>query len=453
MILHFRDVPLLRALLRGDLTAPARSQPTTVRSWCPKCGKPACGELFRRDGDLHLRRTCEHHGTTEVLFWKRADLFELSALDGPLLPEGQLDVFDPAVERFTTTLALDVTVRCNLACPSCFSQALLPGKGKCDEPQTNTRATDPTLEQLLSRIPDYRGRRRHPTLSLIGGESALRDDLPEIVRAFIAERGLEPRLCSNGLLLTPERLARLHGAGLRWIILQFDGFEAASSQALRGVDLSNLKLELVSRIERAGLKVHLAVMVKKGVNDHELGSILRFAGEHPVIRRVSFYPCSATGRASGGGATAEVTYLDDVLGALDRGTGGELSADRVLSARRLADRLFRLTRLPMFRPRPCVTPFLVQRRDGRLLLSHELLTPIGALSHPAAFASLLAGAPKLLHQYSDELPPEFLFVSIEKFYDDDAFLVEGARNCHHLYLTERGVFPFCVYNSCERGRR
>ena len=423
--------------MREDAERPARS-------WCPECGAAVPAILREKDGDLLLRRDCSSHGSRETLFWKDARLYQpFPPAAEDLLPEGFLDVRDPRLESFVTTLAIDPTSRCNLGCPACFSQA---------RPAGEAPAEDPPLRELLDRIPDYRGRRRRPALSLIGGEATLREDLPEFIAAVIREKGLMPRLCSNGVRLGEgDLLERLRQAGLRWIILQFDGLRAESSLALRGVDLTGKKLALIDRIAAHGMMIHLAVMVRRGTNDQELGDILRFAAANPKVHRVSFYPCSATGR--GGGAPAgEVTQVADVLAAIERGTGGRIRREDILETKALAAKLFRWTGLAMFRPRPCLFPFLLLRRGGDPVSCHRFFTLRGILSEPRGFLTMLGGGFRLLRQYEGRGAADFLFVSIEKFYDDHAFLSDAARNCHHLYLTPGGVLPFCVYNTCGRRR-
>jgi len=43
-----------------------------------------------------------------------------------------------------------------------------------------------------------------------------------------------------------------------------------------------------------------------------------------------------------------------------------------------------------------------------------------------------------------------LFCNIEKFYELSALDLVGARMCHHVYLTDTGAHPFCIYNNLLR---
>jgi uncharacterized radical SAM superfamily Fe-S cluster-containing enzyme len=307
---------------------------------------------------------------------------------------------------------------------------------------------DPPFDELLARVPDHRGDRFPPNLALVGGESTLREDLPAIIRAIRA-KGVEPRLNSNGLRLMDEGYLRaLRDAGLRWVILQFDGFAPEPSIAFRGQDYSRLKLEVIDKLGAAGLFAHLAVMVDRGVNDHELGDILRFAARAPHVRRVSFYPRSHIGRVEQ--REKESTQLADLLAAIERGTGGEVRRDDVLAAGRLGRRLFRGTGHPMFRRRVCILPFVLVRDGERLIPANRLLRPTGPLRYPRAFGRFARAARGSRRVDEGGWGPDVLPVNIEKFYEGQALDLVGARMCHHIYLTEQGAFPFCIYNTLIR---
>lgn len=424
-------------------------KPIHTSSPCPICGEPVPAALVERDGDLFLRRDCPRDGASERFFWRDAALYERAHdLRHPeLLPEGPLDLERGAADGFLTTFAVDVTTRCNLACPTCVTDA------------GAAAAPDPTPAEILSWVPDYSRRAGgfRPNISLVGGESTLRDDLPEIIRGLIA-KGIVPRLNSNGLLLLDEaRVDRLWQAGLRWVILQFDGFSPETSLLFRGRDLIADKQKVIELLARKGFAIHLAVMVQRGVNDGEVGEILRFAAAAPGVSRVSFYPRSRLGRFADERHAA--TDAADVIAALERTTGGEVTRRDILDAKRVGRLLFRLTGHPMFRQRVCIYPFLLLRRGSRLLPVSRLFSPAGLWRDPGAAAKLTWLARRILRPDQRGFGDDLLFVNLEKFYDREAFDLQEARNCHHVYLSARGAYPFCVYNAfhragggCESGR-
>jgi hypothetical protein len=78
--------------------------------------------------------------------------------------------------------------------------------------------------------------------------------------------------------------------------LQFDGLTEATHQALRGRDLRAAKAQALERCAEAGLAVILVAAVEAGVNDHELGAVVRHGIEHPAVRGVVFQPITHAGR-------------------------------------------------------------------------------------------------------------------------------------------------------------
>ena len=65
------------------------------------------------------------------------------------------------------------------------------------------------------------------------------------------------------------------------VYLQFDGFDDATSERLRGERLMETKLKALDNLERAGIRATLVCTVEHTTNLHEVGRILRFGLERP----------------------------------------------------------------------------------------------------------------------------------------------------------------------------
>ena len=77
--------------------------------------------------------------------------------------------------------------------------------------------------------------------------------------------------------------------GLTAIYLQFDGLKAATSRMIRGRDMSAVRQGAVASIREAGLCCTLAVVVTRGVNEHEIGPIVDFGIDNiDVVRAINF---------------------------------------------------------------------------------------------------------------------------------------------------------------------
>ena len=82
------------------------------------------------------------------------------------------------------------------------------------------------------------------------------------------------------------------------IYLQFDGLTSDVYTFTRGADLLDIKMKALENCRKAGLEsVVLVVTLVKGVNDHQLGDIIRFATQNfDLVRCVNVQPVSLCGR-------------------------------------------------------------------------------------------------------------------------------------------------------------
>ena len=107
------------------------------------------------------------------------------------------------------------------------------------------------------------------------------------------------QLNTNGLRLAAEKTyaAELKKAGLNTVFLQFDGVSDAVCQTLRGRPLLAEKEQAIANCAAAGLGIVLVPVIASGVNENEVGAILRYALDRmPSVRGVHFQPLSYFGR-------------------------------------------------------------------------------------------------------------------------------------------------------------
>jgi hypothetical protein len=81
------------------------------------------------------------------------------------------------------------------------------------------------------------------------------------------------------------------------IYLQFDSFSDMAYRRLRGESLVETKLRAIEELGKAGMRVILVCTLQSGVNDHEIGAIVRFGQERPWVTGVSFQPAAYVGRS------------------------------------------------------------------------------------------------------------------------------------------------------------
>jgi uncharacterized radical SAM superfamily Fe-S cluster-containing enzyme len=110
---------------------------------------------------------------------------------------------------------IEITNRCNLSCPVCFSNAHYSAQ------DISVDRVHTYLEQLLeitkTPIP----------IQISGGEPTVHNSLPKIIAAAkgLGYRNIE--LVTNGIKISknPEMLYKLKAEGLTAVYLQFDGLK------------------------------------------------------------------------------------------------------------------------------------------------------------------------------------------------------------------------------------
>jgi uncharacterized radical SAM superfamily Fe-S cluster-containing enzyme len=221
-------------------------------------------------------------------------------------------------------MVMEVTQRCDLGCPVCFADTDCASNG---EPDMSV------IEQMYKTVLKVAGT---PAIQLSGGEPTMRDDLPEIV-AMGKRMGFHHIMInSNGIRIArePDYLQRLLDAGAGTIYLQFDGVTDEVYRYMRGRDLFDLKTRVIENCARTGIGVLLIPTLKPGVNDHELGAIIRFAQSRiPTVRGVHFQPISYIGRYPAAPKDEDRITIPDVIGKLVQQTDGELRTENFLPRR------------------------------------------------------------------------------------------------------------------------
>ena len=286
----------------------------STESLCPVCLKPASARLLADGDEVVLAGSCDDHGDWQTVVWSGPPSFASWC--------GQEAA--PAA-RQTCTAVLEVTRDCDLGCPVCFAESP-DGAGP----------SDPTVAEVAARLSDLFAAEGEVNLQLSGGEPTTRDDLPEIVAAASSAGFTFVQLNTNGLRLASEDgyAEALRRAGLSSVFLQFDGVSNDTYQALRGRPLLAQKLRAVERCAEAGLAVVLVPTVVPGINDGELGALVRFAASWPgVVRGLHLQPMSYFGRYPREGfpgapaAGRPRLTLPELLKALEDQTGGEVRTE------------------------------------------------------------------------------------------------------------------------------
>ena len=303
--------------------------PKLTRSLCPECKGAATLEarLFEEDGKVWMDKTCPEHGYFRDLYYSDVQLYlkceqwqfgDGRGLMNPAVPEAtrcpeQCGLC--SMHTSHTGLAnLDLTNRCNLTCPICFANA-------------NTSGTlyEPSLEQVRRMLEALRDEK--PVAGRIvqfsGGEPTL---YPQFFEACSAARDLgfsHVQAATNGILLAdPEFARQAKQAGLTTLYLQFDGLTDDIYLRTRGQRLAATKMQVIENARAVGMKIVLVPTIVRGLNDCQIGDIVRLAVNHAdVITGLTFQPVTFTGRLNRNELAAKRFTQADVAHAIAEQSG------------------------------------------------------------------------------------------------------------------------------------
>ncbi len=433
-----------------------------TRSICPVCKRVIDAEVNVRDNRVILRKRCAEHGLFEALVYSDADLYMAQQRynkPGTMPLELQTEVKEgcpldcgicPEHKQHACLAIIEVNTACNLDCPVCFADSGHQEDG-----------FSLSLEQVDLMLDSFVAAEGDPeVVQFSGGEPTIHPQILEFIALAQAKGIRSVMLNTNGIRLARDRRFAEELAALRpHVYLQFDGFELETHIAIRGKDLRADKQRALDHAAELGLTVTLVAAVEKGINEHEVGAIVRFAVGHPAVRSVAFQPVTHSGR-----------HLEfDPLERLTNADVMELVAAQVPEWYRLDD----------FVPVPCcfpscrsmsyafvdgdsVVPFtrLIEIDDYLDYLSnrvipdyeirHALERMFSSSATPGAEKALLAcescgiDLPAELGQLQDKV----FTIIVQDFQDAYTLNVRQLMKCCVVEIVPDGrLIPFCAYNS------
>jgi uncharacterized radical SAM superfamily Fe-S cluster-containing enzyme len=307
--------PLLK---RRERTFPELGWPRETDSLCPRCVKEARTAILEgraevrtliegrpgevrarieeREGRIMMTKSCPAHG--EI-----ADVISIDAAFSARIERlfpGRDFASPPTKLRNHGTssikygrgsvLTVDLTNRCNMMCDPCFMDANQVGFVH----ELEWSEIQRILDDSLTIQPQ-----RQMSVQFSGGEPTLS---PHFLRAlkYAADVGYFCVQCAtNGIRFAQDSMfaRQAKEAGLRIAYLQFDGLGEEANAHRKVGNLFDVKLQAIENLHAAGIDVVLVVTVVRGVNDDQVGRVLRFAIENAdKVTVVSFQPVSFTGR-------------------------------------------------------------------------------------------------------------------------------------------------------------
>ena len=280
-----------------------------TESVCPECGLRIRADVVQKDSRIYMEKACPWHGPFGLLLSNHPDYYrQLSDFYFSLMRR-ELPQHDYIVH---------LTNSCNLDCPICLAEA-------------NRRATpDYSLESLSAFL---KGKKNYK-IDLMGAEPTMRPDLAAVIKA-VRDSGNIAALHTNGIKLVDyQYLRELKIAGLDEVHLQFDGFDDAVYELIRGRRLLAEKLKALENLEKLNISTDLVVTVLRGCNEPQMQKVLEYGARHTFVKEIFFLGCRFLGRAKEL-PLADCYMPDELIDLLESSTAGKISRRKLLGFQKL----------------------------------------------------------------------------------------------------------------------
>ena len=273
----------------------------TTNSVCSHCLRRVEAKILIKDEKVFLEKWCPEHGWERTLIADDTDYYRLCRevyVKPPEMPER----FNTAMRRgcpwdcglcpdhmqHSCVSVVEITETCNLRCPVCYADS---------GPDTGRHLSLGEIEAMLDTVVANEG--EADVVQISGGEPTLHPDFFAVLDAARARPIRHLMVNSNGLRIAnepgfAERLAA-YQPGLE-VYLQFDSLHDDTLKALRGAELADSHRRALERLEAANVSTTLVMTVVRGVNDDQVGQVIRHALQWKCVRGVTLQPIQDAGR-------------------------------------------------------------------------------------------------------------------------------------------------------------
>src|SRR6266702_574036 len=272
-------------------------------SLCETCLALVPAKIAIKDNEVWYEKRCKTHGvqstliSTDAAYWRLCKDY-IKPGDKPLAFQNRTEFgcpYDcglcPDHEQHSCLALIEINEHCNLTCPVCFAES---------SPQKSKHLPLSEIERMFDALVASEG---EPDLVQIsGGEPTIHPQILEVIAAARRRPIKHIMINTNGIRIAEDpafvdALAEIR-PGFE-VYLQFDSLNDEALKNIRGAALSRIRREALANLEARGISTTLVCTVKRGVNDAEIGAIVRHALTYKCVRGVNFQPVQDAGRNEG----------------------------------------------------------------------------------------------------------------------------------------------------------
>ncbi len=273
----------------------------TTQSVCTTCLRQVEAKIVFKDERVYMDKWCPVHGTERVLMSDDVGYYRLCR-EVFVKPHEIPQRFGTAMRhgcpydcglcpdhmQHSCLSIVEITDHCNLRCPTCYAAS---------GPERLTHRSFDEVLAMLDAVVASEG--QADVVQISGGEPTLHPRFFDVLDAAKARPIRHLMLNTNGIRIAQEpgfaeRLAT-YAPGFE-VYLQFDSLRREPLLDLRGADLRRIRQDALDKLNALNLSTTLVMTVKRGVNDDEIGEVIRFAALQPCVRGVTLQPVQDAGR-------------------------------------------------------------------------------------------------------------------------------------------------------------
>ena len=265
-------------------------------SVCPTCHRVIPANLLEKDGKVYLSKTCPDHGRFKSVIASDAAWYHAAQRQTSpslMLRQYQTETVHgcpsdcgacPEHQQNNAVPVIEITNICNLDCPICFAD-------NHNDYLMSTDELEKCLDVLDASDSDV------DLLVLSGGEPTAHPQLLDLIaRCYRRPRIPRVGIATNGILIgKKDALARSLAEAGAYVLFQLDSLDPRKNQILRGDEMTAFREATLEKLEKYAVRTSILMTVMSGVNDDEIGDLLRLTLSKPWICGFEVQTMSYTG--------------------------------------------------------------------------------------------------------------------------------------------------------------